>query len=41
MNGGMRGFLVPESTEVAIIVIVAWLVFWTVIGGWRMVKRDA
>jgi hypothetical protein len=42
MNGGNRGLqLVPESTEIAIIVIVAWLVFWTVIGGWRMVKRDA
>jgi len=43
MNGGRpRGLqLVPESTEVAIIVIVAWLVFWTVIGGWRMVTRDA
>lgn len=36
-----QGQLVPESTETAIIVIVAWLVFWTVIGGWRMMRRDA
>ena len=33
--------LVPESKEVAIIVIVAWLVGWTVLGAWRMMKRDA
>jgi len=24
-----------------VLLFVAWLVFWTVIGGWRMVKRDA
>jgi hypothetical protein len=33
--------LVPESTTVAICVIVAWLVVWTVLGAWRMVTRDA
>jgi hypothetical protein len=33
--------LLPESTTVAICVIVAWLVGWTVLGAWRMVKRDA
>jgi len=38
---GQGPHLVAESTSTAIIVIVAWLVFWTVIGGWRMVKRDA
>ncbi len=40
---GGRGtsLLVPESTGVAIGVIVAWLVGWTVLGAWRMVKRDA
>jgi hypothetical protein len=38
---GQGPHLVAESTWTAIIVIVAWLVFWTVIGGWRMVKRDA
>ena len=42
MNGGGQGFqIVSESTETAIIVIVAWLVFWTVVGGWRMMTRDA
>jgi hypothetical protein len=33
--------LVPESTAVAICVIVAWLVGWTIIGAWRMATRDA
>jgi hypothetical protein len=33
--------LVPESTTVAVCVIVAWLVVFTVLGAWRMVKRDA
>jgi hypothetical protein len=41
--GGGQGTsrLVPESTTVAVCVIVAWLVVWTVLGAWRMVKRDA
>ena len=41
--GGDRGtsLLVPESRTAAICVIVAWLVGWTAIGAWRMVKRDA
>jgi hypothetical protein len=38
---GFRGFLVPESTTVAVCVVVAWLVVWTVLGAWRMVRRDA
>jgi hypothetical protein len=38
-GGGPR--LVPESTTVAVCVIVAWLVGWTALGAWRMVKRDA
>ena len=33
--------LVPESTTVAVCVIVAWLVGWTVLGAWRMATRDA
>ena len=33
--------LVPESTTVAVAVIVAWLVGWTVLGAWRMTTRDA
>jgi hypothetical protein len=38
---GMRSMLLPESRTVAICVIVAWLVVWTVLGAWRMVTRDA
>jgi len=39
--GGSHGLLVPESTAVAIFVIVAWLVVWTALGAWRMKTRDA
>jgi len=38
--GGNPGLL-PESTTVAVCVIVAWLVGWTVLGAWRMMTRDA
>jgi hypothetical protein len=38
--GGARGIdLLSESTTVAVCVIVAWLVGWTVLGAWR--TRDA
>jgi hypothetical protein len=43
-NGGPGGGgprLVPESTTVAVLVIVAWVVGWTVLGAWRMKTRDA
>ena len=33
--------LIPESTTVAVCVIVAWLVGWTALGAWRMMTRDA
>ncbi len=33
--------LIPESTLVASLVIVGWIVFWTAIGAWRMMTRDA
>jgi hypothetical protein len=33
--------LVPESTTVAAMVVVAWLVVWTALGAWRMMTRDA
>ncbi len=33
--------LLPESTAVAICVIVAWLVGWSLLGAWRMITRDA
>lgn len=38
--GGNAGLL-PESTAVAVCVIVAWLVGWTFLGAWRMTTRDA
>jgi hypothetical protein len=38
---GHAGLLVPESTVVAVCVIVAWLVGWTALGAWRMATRDA
>jgi hypothetical protein len=40
-GGGGGPGLLPESTTVAVCVIVAWLVGWTVIGAWRMMTRDA
>jgi hypothetical protein len=36
-----RSMLLPEMTSVAVIVIIGWLVLWTVLGALRMVKRDA
>jgi hypothetical protein len=41
--GGGQGNpgLVPESTTAVVCVIIAWLVFWTAIGAWRMMTRDA
>jgi hypothetical protein len=42
-GGGPPGssLLLPESRTVAVCVIVAWLVGWTVIGARRMMTRDA
>jgi hypothetical protein len=40
-GGRAASQLLPESTTVAICVIVAWLVGWTVLGAWRMMTRDA
>jgi hypothetical protein len=42
--GGTQGGgpqLLSESTTVAVIVIVAWIVIWTGLGAWRMATRDA
>ena len=41
--GGGQGnpLLVPESVTWAALVIIAWLVGWTVLGAWRMMTRDA
>jgi len=45
LNGpaGLRdsSYLVPEPTAIAVAVIAAWLVVWTVLGAWRMATRDA
>jgi hypothetical protein len=40
-GGGGVSQLVPENTTVGVCVIIAWLVGWTALGAWRMVKRDA
>ncbi|HEY5119984.1 MAG TPA: hypothetical protein VII84_00235 [Acidimicrobiales bacterium] len=40
-GGGGAPRLVPESTTVAVCVIVAWLVVWSGLGAWRMATRDA
>jgi hypothetical protein len=39
-GAGNHGLL-PESTTVAVCVIIAWLVVWTILGAWRMMTRDA
>jgi hypothetical protein len=40
--GGLRdsSHLLQESTTAAVCVIVAWLVFWTVLGAWRPGTRE-
>jgi hypothetical protein len=40
-SSGGNPRLLPESTTVAVCVIVAWLVVWSVLGAWRMTTRDA
>ena len=41
--GGLRdsSYLARESTAIAVAVIAAWMVVWTVLGAWRMATRDA
>jgi hypothetical protein len=39
--GNHGTLLLPESTLVACLVIVGWLVVWTTLGAWRMATRDA
>lgn len=41
LGGGGRDFRVTESTPIAIGVILAWVIGWTVLGAWRMSSRDA
>jgi hypothetical protein len=40
-NGGGGAQGVTESTAAAICVVVGWVLVWTVLGAWRMGKRDA
>jgi hypothetical protein len=40
-NGGNGPAGVTESTTAAICVVVGWVLVWSVLGAWRMVKRDA
>lgn len=40
-GGGGMSNLIPESTLAASLVVVGWIVFWTAIGAWRMMTRDA
>jgi hypothetical protein len=39
-HGPGSGGIIPESTAVAVIVIVGWLVVWSALGAWRMATRD-
>jgi len=36
-----QSLLLPETRVVAVCVLVGWLVGWTALGAWRMVRRDA
>ena len=38
---GAAQALLPESATQAVCVILAWLAFWTILGAWRMMTRDA
>lgn len=33
--------LVPESITASVLVVIGWLLVWTVLGAWRMMTRDA
>jgi hypothetical protein len=41
LAGGGHDFRLTESTTTAVLVIIAWLIGWTIIGAWRMTTRDA
>jgi hypothetical protein len=40
-GGGGHDYRLPETTTTAVIVILAWVIGWTVLGAWRMRTRDA
>jgi hypothetical protein len=41
LAGGGHDFRLTESTATAVVVILAWLIGWTIIGAWRMSTRGA
>ncbi len=41
LGGGGQDYRLTETTTTAVLVILAWLIGWTVIGAWRMTTRDA
>jgi hypothetical protein len=41
LGGGGQDYRLTETTTTAVLVILAWLIGWTVIGAWRMMTRDA
>jgi hypothetical protein len=41
LGGGGRDYRLTESTTIAVIVVLGWVIGWTVIGAWRMATRDA
>lgn len=40
-GGGGHDYRLTESSTTAVLVILAWLIGWTVLGAWRMMTRDA
>lgn len=40
LGGGGHDYRLTESTTTAVLVILAWIIGWTVIGAWRMATRD-
>jgi len=40
-GGGGHDYRLPETATTAVIVILAWVVGWTILGAWRMRTRDA
>lgn len=41
LGGGGQDYRVTESSTTAALVILAWMIGWTVLGAWRMATRDA
>jgi len=40
-GGGGHDYRVTETTTTAVIVVVAWVIGWSILGAWRMRTRDA